>query len=119
MFADQQKAKCVWRYEFYESSVAVGRKIKTFYHVHYHQTPGENKILRWSQTCFFEFLRPTQYCIFSWSLKIIHIIKSFDFSTYSGRRFIKFISQHTFCFLLICKHVSTMKFARKMKFSHF
>jgi hypothetical protein len=41
MFTDQQKAKCVLWYEFYESSAAVRRKIRTFYHVHYHQTPQE------------------------------------------------------------------------------
>jgi hypothetical protein len=37
-------------YEFYESSAAVRRKFRTFYHVHYHQTPqAKNAILRWSQ----------------------------------------------------------------------
>jgi hypothetical protein len=49
MFTDPQKAKCVLWYEFYESFAAVRRKFRTFYHVHYHQTPGENSILRWSQ----------------------------------------------------------------------
>jgi hypothetical protein len=49
MFTDQQEAKCVLWYEFYESSSAVRRKFRTFYHVNYHQTPGENSILRWSQ----------------------------------------------------------------------
>jgi hypothetical protein len=33
MFTDQQKAKCVLRYEFYESSAAVRRKFRTFYHM--------------------------------------------------------------------------------------
>jgi hypothetical protein len=45
MFADQQKAKCVLWYAFYESSAVLRRKFKTFYHVHYHQTPRENAIL--------------------------------------------------------------------------
>jgi hypothetical protein len=41
MFTDQQKAKCVLRYEFYEFSAAVRRKFRTFYHVHHHQSPQE------------------------------------------------------------------------------
>jgi hypothetical protein len=49
MFTDQQKAICVLWYELYESAAAVRRKFRNFYHVHYHKTPGENSILRWSQ----------------------------------------------------------------------
>jgi hypothetical protein len=64
MFTDQQKAKYVLLYAFYESSAAVKRKFRTFYYVHYHQTPRENAILHWLQK-FKEtgslVLRPTQY----------------------------------------------------------
>jgi hypothetical protein len=49
MFTDQQNAKCVLWYTFYEFAVAVRKKLKNFYHVHYHQTPGGNSILRSQQ----------------------------------------------------------------------
>jgi transposase len=49
MFTDQQKAKCLLWYKLYEAVAAVRRKFRNCYHVHYHQTSGENSIFRWSE----------------------------------------------------------------------